>query len=114
MAALSTSIVKRLMSALADKDAGNTVADALNKADALATQSLVAVVAAIVATDTSQTTDFGALKVGDKVAMIPATAGNADFITVAVAGDLGQAAVVGNLYLVFRTITLPAASTEKF
>lgn len=59
--------------------------------------------AMIVATSTSQTTDFGALQVGDLVVMIPATAGSADFIgPIAVAGTLGQAAVIGNLYMVFR------------
>ncbi len=61
------------------------------------------VAAMIVASAVSQTTDFGALKVGDLVVMIPATAGNADFIgPIATAGDLGQAAVVGNLYQVWR------------
>lgn len=61
------------------------------------------IAAMIVATAVSQTTDFGALKVGDLVVMIPATAGSADFIgPIAVAGDVGQAAVVGNLYMVFR------------
>ncbi len=61
------------------------------------------IAALIVATSVSQTTDFAALKVGDMVAMIPATAGNADAIgPIATAGDLGQAAVVGNMYLVLR------------
>lgn len=63
--------------------------------------------AMIVATAVSQTTDFGALQVGDLVIMIPATAGSADFIgPIATAGDLGQAAVVGNLYMVFRPVTI--------
>ena len=64
------------------------------------------VAAAIVATSTSQTTDFGVLLTTDKVVMIPATAGNADFITPSATGNLGQAAVVGNLYLVLRAVTL--------
>ena len=61
------------------------------------------IAAMIVATSTSQTVDFGALAVGDLVVMIPATAGNADFIgPIATAGNLGQAAVIGNLYMAFR------------
>ena len=42
--------------------------------------------------------------------MVPATAGNADLITIATAGDLGQAAVVGNAYLVLRQYTLATNS----
>lgn len=64
------------------------------------------VAAAIVATSTSQTTDFGILLTTDKVIMIPATAGSADFITPSATGTLGQSAVVGNLYLVLRAVTL--------
>lgn len=112
--ALSADAVKRLMIGLASADAGNEVANAVQAGAAVAAQSPVCVVAAIVATAVSQTTDFGVLKVGDKVAMIPATAGNADFITVAVAGDLGQAAVVGNLYLVLRPLVLDATLAVKF
>lgn len=57
---------------------------------------------AIVATSTSTTTDFGSLQVGDRVVVIPATAGNTVFLTVATAGTLPVAAVVGSLYLVIR------------
>lgn len=65
------------------------------------------IAAMIVATAVSQTTDFGALEVGDLVIMIPATAGNADFIgPIADAGNLGQAAVIGNLYMAFRPNTI--------
>jgi len=64
------------------------------------------VAAAIVATSTSQTTDFGVLLTTDKVVMIPATAGSADFITPNATGTLGQSAIVGNLYLVLRAVTL--------
>lgn len=111
--ALSDKLVKRLQHAVTDQDLGNELADAVNKGSALAAQAPVCVAAAIVATNVSQTTDFGALKVGDQVVMIPATAGNADFITVATAGDLGQAAVVGNLYLVLRAFVSDAASASK-
>lgn len=106
--ALSAATIKALGVALAGQAAAQEVGVALN--NATATQSAVMLAAAIVATNVSQTIDFGALQVGDLVAMIPAVAGNADFITVATAGDLGQAAVVGNLYLVLRPVTLPAAA----
>lgn len=56
----------------------------------------------IVATNVSQTVDFGSLKVGDHVVIILPAAGNAQFVTVSVAGDLGTAAVVGQLYIVLR------------
>ena len=50
--------------------------------------------------------------------MIPATAGSADQIgPIAVAGNLGQAAVVGNAYMVIRSVVAPlaaAVTTEKF
>jgi len=54
----------------------------------------------IVATAVSQTTDFGSLKVGDQVIIIKPAAGNAQFVTITTAGDLGTAAVVGQLYVV--------------
>jgi hypothetical protein len=60
------------------------------------------VVAAIVATNVSQTVDFAALVVGDKVIHVPAVAGNSDFSIVATAGTLPAAAVVGDLYVVLR------------
>jgi hypothetical protein len=112
--ALSSDAVKRLMIATASADVGNEVATAINKGAAVAAQNLVCLVGAIVATSVSQTVDFGVLKVGDKVVMIPATAGNADFISPSVAGDLGQAAVVGNLYLVLRSLSLDSASSAVF
>tara|TARA_R110000751_G_scaffold251516_1_gene351164 strand:- start:468 stop:791 length:324 start_codon:yes stop_codon:yes gene_type:complete len=58
----------------------------------------------IVATSTSQTTDFASLKVGDHVIIFKphASLGNAGFATVATVGDLGVAAVIGDLYVVLR------------
>ena len=112
--ALLSDTIKRLMSALTSADAGNEVANAIQAGAAVAAQNLICCVAAIQATNVSQTVDFAALKVGDKIAMIPATAGNADYISCTVAGDLGQAAVVGNLYLVFRPLVLDATSALKF
>lgn len=113
MALLSESLVKRLMHALTDQALARELVDAVNSHDALLSQSAKVVAGAIVATAVSQTTDFGSLKVGDQVLMIPATAGNADLITISVAGDLGQAAVVGNIYVVLRAFAAPAASSVK-
>jgi len=112
--ALSSTAVKNLMVATASADVGNEIATAINNGAAAAAQGLVVVAAAIVATSVSQTTDFDVLLTTDKVVMIPATAGNADFITPSAAGNLGQAAVIGNLYLVLRSISLDATSAVKF
>lgn len=113
MALLSDNLVKRLMHALTDQTLAKELVDAVNQHDAHLTQSAKMVIAAIVATNVSQTIDFAALKIGDQVLMIPATAGNADLITITVAGDLGQAAVVGNIYVVLRAFVAPAASAVK-
>ncbi len=114
MSKLSADAVKRLQVATASKEAGNELANAINKGEALASQSGKVVAAAIVATNVSQTVDFAALKVDDQVAMIPASAGSADLITITTAGDLGQAAVVGNLYLVLRAFAAPATESGGF
>lgn len=112
---LSPNATSRLLVAVGDTSAGNEVVTAINNGAALAAaQSTWAIANVIVATAVSQTTDFGSLKVGDQVLMIPATAGNSDLITVATIGDLGQAAVVGNIYLVLRAFSLPAPSAATF
>jgi hypothetical protein len=66
------------------------------------------VAAMIVAAHVSQTTDFGALQVGDIVLHIPAApaATDSEFRVCATAGTLGQAAVVGALYMVYRANNL--------
>lgn len=112
--ALSSDAAKRLLISVTSKTAGNEIVDALNVALAGGAQDLFAIPALIVATATSTTTDFAALAVGDKVAILPATAGNAQFVTVATAGTLPQAAVVGSLYVVIRAFVAPAASTQSF
>jgi len=112
--ALSDDAKRQLAIALTKSSLANEVADAIDAGSAVSSQMGMMVAAVIVATDTSQTTDFGSLAVGDKVIMIPATAGNADFISIATAGDLGQAAVVGNIYIAFRAFVAPAASSFKF
>lgn len=82
----------------------NPIVDSVNTLESRVTTYPTVVAATIVATSTSQTTDFAALLTTDKVVMIPATAGSADFITPSATGTLGQAAVVGNLYLVLRSV----------
>lgn len=106
--ALTTGAVQKLITAAADLKLGNQLADAVVLA-AGATHSLVG---AIVATNVSQTVDFGVLAVGDVVVHIPAVAGNSKFVVCATAGDLGTAAVVGDLYLVVRAKA--AASDVKY
>ncbi len=108
---LSTELVKRLLHAVTDQALGRELVDAINDGLAAAEQSAISIPAAIVATSVSQTTDFAVLAVGDQVLMIPATAGNADLITISTAGDLGQAAVIGNIYVVLRTFVPAAAVT---
>lgn len=56
----------------------------------------------IIATNVSQTIDFPSLKVGDHVLIFRSAAGTTQFLTVVTAGDLGIAAVVGQLYIVLR------------
>lgn len=117
--ALSERAVRRLMVSLGDQTAGKEVADAIDAATASRASStpgvtLQMVAAMITATSTSQTVDFGALVVGDQVLMVPATAGSADAIgPIVAAGTLGQAAVVGNVYLVLRAFKIPAAHTNS-
>lgn len=86
----------RTIAALADKIAGE---DLIAHID-----SQVKLVKAIVATSTSTTTNFGILKIGDKVIQIPATAGNAQFLPITVNKTLPEAAVVGDLYVVLRDL----------
>lgn len=117
MATLSAELSKRLAQAVTDRGLGEELITAIQRgataAEALTNAGTCWVIAGvIIATSVSQTVDFGILKVGDQVAMIPATAGSADQIgPIAVAGTLGQAAVIGNMYLVTRAITVPAAKT---
>lgn len=113
--ALSTSALKSLVTGLASVSDGNEVASAINTAAAVTDQTAWVVAAFIVATSTSTTTDFAALKVNDRIIMIPDTPGNADLLAaVATAGTLPQAAVVGNAYIVFRQITFPSATSFKW
>lgn len=110
---VSENLQKRILHAVTDQTLGRELIEAIQVGEAAGRGAGQLIAAAIVATATSQTTDFGALLVGDQVIMIPATAGNADLITIATAGNLGQAAVIGNIYLVLRPIVFPAAPTVK-
>jgi hypothetical protein len=112
--ALSNNAVKGLMEAAASQTLGNEIATAINSGLAVSAQSGLGVVAAITATSTSTTTDFGALAVGDLVLKVPAVAGNGIFYTVATAGTLPAAATVGALYVVLRAFSLPAATSLVF
>lgn len=104
--ALSDQATKNLMSAVTSQEFGNLIADGVD-AGLLASHVIVGM---IVATNVSTTIDFaGKLAVGDRVIMIPAVAGNSIFYTVATAGTLPAAAVVGNLYVVVRAKDAPSA-----
>lgn len=92
---LSSDSAKRMLIALTSSKAGNEVSGILNN-------SSWGMPAVIVASNVSSTVNFGALQVGDYVVHIPATAGNSSFTTVATAGTLPVAAVVGDLYVVVR------------
>src|ERR1035441_6090653 len=58
----------------------------------------------IVATSTSQTTNFGSLLIGDFLVHVPATPGSAQFAAVVTAGTAPFFAVISDLYLVLRVI----------
>lgn len=93
---LSTKTKRVLEVALANRAAKNEVLGALGSH---------AVAAVVIATSTSQTTDFGALKAGDIVVRVKAGAtGGALFDTVLVDGTNPSAAVVGDLYVALRSI----------
>lgn len=108
---LSTKLSTKLLHAVASTTSGQELVTALNLGAAVDAQTGVTIAAMIVAAHVSQTTDFGALKVNDQVLVIPAAAGNSHFVTVATAGTLPEAAVVGSLYVVLRPFTAPAAYT---
>ncbi len=114
MSKLSAGAVKRLQIATADKDAGNELANSINKGENVSAQTSHTLAALIVATNVSQTIDFGALKVGDKVLKVKVADGTAAWLTIATAGTLGEAAVVGDTYMVLRAKTDPAAETGCF
>lgn len=112
--ALLSDTVKSLMIALTNADKGNEVASALNNSIVEVAQVGWTIKSLIVATSTSTTTDFAALAVGDKVVVIPASAGNSHFVSVATAATLPEAAVIGSLYVVLRAYTAPSATSQVF
>jgi len=114
MALLSPDAINRLMIALSKKEAGQEAANAINLGSTSAIADNFPSPAVIVATSVSTTTNFGALQVGDFVVHIPAVAGNSQFGTVAVAGTLPFAAVVNDLYIVFRLFVVPTPVTQTF
>lgn len=110
MSRLSDFASKLMAIALTKPAQANEVVDKLNEHDSLWSNSSHSIAAAIVATATSTTTDFAALKVGDQLIHIAAAAGNANFETVATAGTKPSAAVIGDLYIALRAKAAPAAS----
>jgi hypothetical protein len=107
---LSTQLVKNLLSSVCSQDLGNELVTGVNLGVAHSDLSSHAIVGVIVATNVSQTVDFAVLAVGDRVVYIPAAAGNAHFVTVGTAGTLGEAAVVGGLYVALRSMTAAKAA----
>ena len=107
---ISLDTQQRMAEALTLESAGNEVVSALQNSQQLVSQSSWSSAGAIVAAHTSATTDFGSLKVNDLVLHVPATAGNSDFAKVVTAGTLPNdsgVAVVGDLYVVLRAVSLP-------
>lgn len=94
---LISSKTKRIFEvALANKNAKNELLAALGSHT---------IVMAALATSTSTTVDFGALKVGDWLVRIKAGAtGGALFDVVVVDGTAPAAAVIGDLYIGIRAI----------
>jgi hypothetical protein len=107
---LSTQLVKNLLTSVCSQDLGNELVTATNLGLGLSDLSSHAIVGVIVATNVSQTVDFGVLAVGDIVVYVPAAAGTTHFVTVATAGTLGEAAVVGDLYIALRSLTAMKAA----
>ena len=103
---LSAGLVNRMLHAVAKESDGNELVSAINN-------SAWGIPAAIVATATSTTTDFSALAVGDIVVHIPATAGNSIFEKVTTKGTKPSAAVVGDLYIVVRSMVNAVQSTAS-
>lgn len=111
--AMSQNMLRRLIIAMSGAKAGNPLADMIEAGNAHAQASGMSIPAAIVAAHVSATTDFAALQVGDLLVHIPATAGNAAFEAIVTAGTKPTAAVVGDLYVVLRAFSVPAAHNFK-
>ena len=60
----------------------------------------------IIATNVSESVNFGSLLIGDYLVHIPASPGGVQFAAVVAAGNAPYAAVIGDLYLVMRPIDL--------
>jgi hypothetical protein len=95
---ISLGAAKRVVTALAKQEDGNEILSAINN-------MAWGCPAMIIAAHVSSTTDFSALKIGDIVIHIPATAGNSSFSQIVTTGTLPVAAVVGDLYVVKRQMS---------
>lgn len=91
-------------------DSVNTLRTEMDTQNSRNTSYPLVVAAIITATSTSTTTDFGALEVDDTILVLPVAAGTpanttgSYFKVCATAGTLPAAAVVGNLYVVLRSV----------
>lgn len=110
---LSQDTLQRILSAMCDKNDANEMASAINNGSSLASQSSHSIAAAIVASSTSTTTNFSALRAGDKLIHIPATAGNSNFEAIVTNGTKPSAAVIGDLYIALRAYSAPAATSVQ-
>lgn len=81
MTVLSDDAVKRLMIATTSASVGNEIASAINTCNDLPTQGAWQIVDCFTGTTADQTTDFGGLEVGDKILILPAAAGNMQYVT---------------------------------
>jgi hypothetical protein len=109
MATLSDKAVRQIATAVADVGLGNEIATNIN----LVAGAPFVLASVIVATAVSPTTDFGSLKVGDRVLALAAGAGGAvNGYLVATAGTLPAAAVIGSNYWVFRSTAQQTIDTQ--
>lgn len=107
--ALSENLLKRLAHALGDKAAAEELATLVGRSELAAGSWKL--VTTIQATAASTTTDFGSLLVGDRVTLIPAIAGSADYGTVVTAGTAPFTPAVGDLVVVYRAVPAAASIT---
>lgn len=117
MTTLSNEAVKALMTATTSADIGNEIATAINDGLAIAAQASYVLADLIVAQNVSLSTDFGSLLAGDIVLQFGDTAGTGLFHVIADDGELpaiATAAVVDDLYVVFRPYSAPTATSATF
>lgn len=100
--ALSADTFKRLAHALGSKTAAEELVSLVQRTEQAV--GSYALVTTIQATAASPTTDFASLRVGDRVTLIPAIAGSADYGVVATVGTAPFTPAVGDLVVVYRAV----------